>query len=347
MQKQHETQRGAVAFMVTIIMILVISLIVIGFTQIVQRAQREALDRQLASQAQYAAESGINRVIAMVDGDWANANKTDCTNNGTIYSSFNSTIDTTHDVKITCVLVNATPDDIRVSATQSASTVVAIELQKSDGTVASAQNLSFRWSTPSGVDPNGSDCSNFSGSAFPAEAGGCKFGLLRVDLMQASGITGTLSALDLTNRTLTFFMKPTQDGAATTTVSAFGGSHGVIVPAKCNDSCVATVVLQGAAAGQKYYARLNTLYREAATVVIDGNVAGVTNDARFSNAQIIIDATGKAQDVLKRIQVRYPVGVRYDATVPNRALQTSIGGSVCKKFTFTSDHDLINECPTP
>ena len=39
---------------------IVMSLIVLGFAQISRRNQRESLDRQLSTQAFYAAESGVN-----------------------------------------------------------------------------------------------------------------------------------------------------------------------------------------------------------------------------------------------------------------------------------------------
>ncbi|HET6924792.1 MAG TPA: pilus assembly PilX N-terminal domain-containing protein, partial [Candidatus Saccharimonadales bacterium] len=53
-------ERGMVSIMVTLVMIIVITLIVIGFAQVVRRNQRETLDRQLSTQAYYAAETGIN-----------------------------------------------------------------------------------------------------------------------------------------------------------------------------------------------------------------------------------------------------------------------------------------------
>lgn len=45
-------------FMITIVMMVVISLIVVGFTQVANRNRRQSLDRQLSTQAFYVAESG-------------------------------------------------------------------------------------------------------------------------------------------------------------------------------------------------------------------------------------------------------------------------------------------------
>ena len=58
--------KGLVSFMITIIMMLVITLIVIGFTQVSNRNRRESLDRQLSTQAFYAAESGVNEALKVL-----------------------------------------------------------------------------------------------------------------------------------------------------------------------------------------------------------------------------------------------------------------------------------------
>ena len=62
-------EQGLVAIVVTLIIMLVLTLIVTGFAQLARREQREALDRQLASQALYAAESGVNAAEAAVNQD--------------------------------------------------------------------------------------------------------------------------------------------------------------------------------------------------------------------------------------------------------------------------------------
>src|SRR5258708_5693843 len=53
-------QQGIVSIIVTIILMLVLTLIVLSFAKVSRREERNALDRQLSTQAFYAAESGIN-----------------------------------------------------------------------------------------------------------------------------------------------------------------------------------------------------------------------------------------------------------------------------------------------
>jgi Tfp pilus assembly protein PilX len=59
-------QAGMVSIMVTMILMVVLSLIVIGFAQIARRNSRQSLDRQLSTSAFYAAEAGVNDVRDLI-----------------------------------------------------------------------------------------------------------------------------------------------------------------------------------------------------------------------------------------------------------------------------------------
>ena len=61
--KKDIDQKGMAAILITLIMMIVISLIVLGFAQITRHDQQQALDKQLSTEAFYAAESGINDAI--------------------------------------------------------------------------------------------------------------------------------------------------------------------------------------------------------------------------------------------------------------------------------------------
>ncbi|HSX32249.1 MAG TPA: pilus assembly PilX N-terminal domain-containing protein, partial [Candidatus Saccharimonadales bacterium] len=79
-------ESGMVAIMVTIILMIVISLIVLGFAQIARRNQRQSLDRQLSTQAFYAAETGVNDASKVIKAAIASgatvAAKPTCTDSG-------------------------------------------------------------------------------------------------------------------------------------------------------------------------------------------------------------------------------------------------------------------------
>ena len=57
-------QRGFAAIVVALVLILVLSLLTIGFAELMRHEQRSALDKQLSSQAYYAAESGVNDAVS-------------------------------------------------------------------------------------------------------------------------------------------------------------------------------------------------------------------------------------------------------------------------------------------
>ena len=56
-------QDGLVSIIIVVILMIVISIIVLSFAKVVRNEQRQTLDRQLSTQAYYAAESGVNTCL--------------------------------------------------------------------------------------------------------------------------------------------------------------------------------------------------------------------------------------------------------------------------------------------
>src|ERR1039458_10050844 len=75
--KIKDDQSGFASIVIASVIILVLSLITVGFAQLMQREQRSALDRQLSSQAYYAAESGINDAVSAINSGF-NVAKSTC-----------------------------------------------------------------------------------------------------------------------------------------------------------------------------------------------------------------------------------------------------------------------------
>lgn len=346
-------ERGLVSFMVTLIMMLVISLIVIGFTQSANRNRRQTLDRQLSAQAFYAAESGVNDAVkhirSLVDSGAAVPSQDTCT--GTDYSS-SANLKPDGSVKYTCVLVKTTVPDIRTTASMQASSVAHLNLSAEDGgpfvPVTASIALSFTWDAETAVvSAAPSDC-NTTGTFVASASNTCGYGLLRVDLMQmpASGFINA-AASDLADQTVSLYMQPVSGGPTGVTINDFtGSSKAYIVPAACDQAqrhCVGTVTLTGPAKAQlNYYARISTLYRNTPSVVIDAKNA-LSDDAWFSDSQARIDVTGKAQDILRRIQVRVPLQRTGVTDLPLGPVQSA--GDVCKRFSVYPGG--YTGCPTP
>lgn len=321
-----QDQRGVASMLITLIMIIVISIIVIGFSQIVRRNQREALDQQLSTQAFYAAETGVNDTANIIKANFSNGvqpqAKTSCSNSGQ-YTTLSPTLSS--GVGYTCVMVDPAPESLLYSSIDlQASTVVPIQVSQN------LSSLTFTWSAD-GAITNVAAC-NDSGTNLPtATAWTCSFGMLRVDLVQLDGATLTGPGLD--DKTVTFFFKPASSASATT-VSNFSGQRSYIINSKCTgNTCTATVSFSATAQGKNYYARMSSLYRSSKNLNITGQMTD-GNAAGFIGAQVVVDSTGKAQDQLRRISVRIPLTDSNVDLLPNNLIQSA--GSICKRYEIAN-----------
>jgi hypothetical protein len=335
----QKDQRGLVSFMITIIMMLVISLIVIGFTQVTNRNRREQLDRQLSTQAFYAAESGVNAAATIVKADFLTPTgvATQDTCDGTTYPA--TSLNSDSSVGYTCVLVNPTVPSIVTNANPQTSSVFPLNPVDSDGNAVAPTQLTFTWSAAQGKTASNSGCQ--TSAQFPKNDSTytCAFGLLRVDLMMGSGGG---SATAFANNTISLFMQPLASGSSPQTITNFSSPKGIIVGAQYNSTdrtYTATVPLAAAAQSTQYYVRITTLYYDSPRIVVDGTNA--SGGISFKDAQAIIDATGKAQDVLRRVQVTVPLQ-QYSSVIPEGAVQST--ASVCKQFSTYSGYYQSN-CP--
>jgi Tfp pilus assembly protein PilX len=328
-------QRGLVSFMITLIMMLVISLIVIGFTQVTNRNRREQLDRQLSMQAFYAAESGVNAAATKINTDKGTPGGVvpQDTCNGSDYSPTNLVADGS--VGYTCVLVNPTVPQITTSANSKTSAVIDLDLRQSNGSnfpTGSQLDLSFTWSVAVGGKTDASTCANPGTlpTTVAAPASSCGYAVLRIDLMK---IGGALNATSLSGDTVTYYMQPRPGSGSSPAISDFTSKKAYLVAAACDSAkrtCTGTISLSGTAKTTNYYARISTLYQDTARLVIDGKNS-IGNSAYFANAQAIVDVTGKAQDVLRRVQVTVPLQARDSTLIPQAAAQST--ADVCKQFS--------------
>ncbi len=337
-------QRGLVSFMVTLIMMIVITLIVIGFTQVTIRSRGEALDRQLSEQAFYAAESGVNQVVnAIKTSSGTVTPQPSCSGGG--YTA--APIGSAPNAAVTCIIVDPVVDDIRFAANQQSSTVLKIEPEPANLT-----ELNIKWATASGVSDDINNCGDYTNpmGALPKTIDAdCGFGLLRLDLMHhVSGNDNVGVGEDLADSTVTYFFKPTLGGGVATTLST-GTPKANISNADCfnlEKMCTISIPIDPVTlSNQKFYARISTYYRDTQLVVIDGKSSLV--NASFKDVQVLIDSTGKAADVLRRVQARYPTGITH-SMVPPASLGSEV--KICKRFTSSSAPQLFamdSACAAP
>lgn len=332
--QQHD-ERGAAAIVITMVIMVVIALVVLGFASVSRREQRQALDAQLQTQAFYAAESGINdakKIINDTISTGVSLQKDDCSSGGPAYSSLLTgsplTGSPTSDdgVMYTCVLVNDKPDSlVNNSVTDSVGWVVPVNTVRTDGTPETPTDFTVSWRPA--TQPSGSaDCSSIgNGTRFnPTAQRPCLYPVLRIDLVNVNG--RIINSSGANGQLTTFYMQPNIGSTDSFVYALSVDGRAVVGRVGCASDysgCRATIT---GALTSGMAMRVTSLYG-ASSVTIESSRNG--SALRFSGGQIIIDSTGRAQDVLRRIQVRIPVDA--GAYTPAYALQS--GMSICKRFT--------------
>lgn len=329
-QKLRTSEQGMIAIMTTLILMIVISLIVLGFAQISRRNQRESLDRQLSSQAFYAAETGVNdarnRIVqALNNGETIQA-KSDCggTGDAGFYAGLDPVIDAAHKVSYACLLVDPSPKTLRYSDIGTTSTVVP--LISASGTNFSTIKLEWQSKAASATPSVG--CPTGVVNIFsPAASWSCGYGVLRFDLVPTPGASLTLG--NLQSSTMTTFAVPFSSGGTTSIpFSAPATNTKNRVGIQCtNTSCSLTI---SGLSTNNYHLRVSSIYKDAALQITAADATG--NQLKISGSQAAIDVTGKAQDVLRRIQVNLPY--RTSSENQNSDYAIELQGSLCKRYAI-------------
>jgi Tfp pilus assembly protein PilX len=368
MSSLKKNEQGMVSILVTMIMILVITLIVLGFAQVTRRNQREALDNQLSTQAYYAAESGVNAAVNYLSTHPTYGMSTigNCTQFiNTLGGGTVNVLDQDTGTKYTCLMVNPTPSSLNVAPlTQGTSAV--LHLANSDG--AAFTSLKFQWSQQATPDYPGG-CTSADNGTLPAlSAWACPYGILRLDLVNTSGSNASNDVLDGNQQVVSFYMIPTYNNGAgvantpvtnpletqpvdpssapgpTCTANAATNNCPVqVVRTICTagGSCSLQLNLNGTGGSIDYYARLSMMYQDSSNVIITGTDSG--HPSNFVGGQVMVDSTGESQDELRRIQVRVPI-VAPQSTLPVYSLQTT--ASICKKLSdMGAGSTAASQCP--
>ncbi len=331
--------------MVTMILMIVLSLIVIGFAQVARRNSRQSLDRQLSTSAFYAAESGVNDVHNLIKTYGAPPTKQDCTNGvgaaAVYYGNLPSaTLDAGASVKYTCLTVNPNPISLIYDDIGSASTIAPI--RSADGSAITS--IKFTWQTKTGSTTPINNCPTSTARPFSTYTNWqCGYGVLRFDLVPTVG--GGLTANGLRAGTMTSFILPMASGGGAGPIGFRAGvaNNNNAYGLRCNNTnCSLTIGAGAGGLGQNsYYVRLNSIYKNVSLQISATNASGAV---QLAGAQVVVDSTGKAQDVLRRIQVRIPQVANSQNALPDTAIESST--AVCKRFAVANNY-FSNQADIP
>lgn len=317
----HIRQAGFVSIVVTLIIMTVLSLIVLSFARQSRREQRQALDRQLSSQAFYAAESGINDAVEAIEAGYT-ANKTNCDElpgSGALSDS-----EIADGVEYSCLLIDQKPTTLIYD---SVSLVDPTLLEMRFDAV--PDKIVISWQN----DENKTGFSN-QYKKFPKvnDLDG-NTGILRVALTKLPS-SGAFTRASLNDNTYHVFLYP-KGGSGTTIASFVGGdnsSNGDIKSGKCdagNTPLYCSVTINNLGTTDRFFLSMRSMYNTSKVHIAAYNSSGSL--LGISGAQAIIDSTGKASDVLKRLQVRVSAAQR---NYPAYALE--LGSDICKRYELTS-----------
>lgn len=335
MSRAHAWRKedGMASFMVTTVLILVISLIVVGFSQVARRNQREALDRQLSTQAFYAAESGVNAAVAIVQDKATNAQLPPDKNACAPDANYPAVRLDNDDVKVTCMLVSTQLSSLfYTGVTESAPTIMPII--SANGTPIA--KVTITWRNPAGGPAPSVNC---TASGLTTRGNWiCGHGVLRTDIAPTPDGNPDTS--------MSTFFNPLRYGGVLNAGSAPTvdyGSGGGMIKGYCVDGadpkCMASITGLTEAV---YYMNIRSIYRDSSVTIEAQDIAG--NPIDFTG-QVMIDVTAKAQDVLRRIQVRVPLDPK-QSSVPAYAIESS--ASLCKRYAVEPNYyaaDPAVPCP--
>ena len=333
------SQQGFVSIVVCLIIMIILSLVTIGFAQIMSKEQTQALDRQLSTQAFYAAESGVND--ARVD---MNSYTTTC--------SPVVAYDAAQTVKSTCVFVNKQPKTIQFDNVGISPKVFPIHAINGAGNPVIPATLTIKWKKSSST-AGYSDFNSLAPNLFPAQAGawGVNTGVGKVYVVPFKN-GDTRDAM--ISKTGFMLLNPVAGGASLNVPLATtqGQNSGKII----NGDCVAatsecTIIIDtGFAPGpplpyDELYFVISALYSPSNFTVEGADGTGAS--LFFKDVQAIVDSTGRTTDVLRRIQVRVPLINSYNFA--GSAITTFGSGptnGLCKLWTGIPDPTLVNSANT-
>ena len=333
--KLQDRQEGLVAIIVTMVVMIILTLVVVGFARLMRREQRQSLDNQLNTQAFYAAETGINDAIEALKSDPTLDTGGTC---GT--AGVSNVLDAS--TKYSCLIVNSAPTSLEYSDIGTDYPRV-IPIKPIGGGM---NQINFSWQAKDGSADF--DCPDGPGGLGspdlpPTSAWTCATGMIRLDLVEITPGSGAGWRNKLNDGLRTLFLYPTVSGATPTPYSVTAET-GKIVPVACNSGMAlryCQVNITSLSPASDYYIRIMSLYRSSAVTIQGfkpgGGGAGVV--VRLSGAQALIDSTGRATDVLRRMQVRVSLDSLNNSSGSGNGPVPSVNGlqtasKICKLYVY-------------
>jgi hypothetical protein len=345
-QRLSSDQRGFAAIVVAMVIVTILSLMTVGFAQLMRSEQESALEKHLSSQAYYAAEAGINDAAKAINAGYTKE-KTKCDASDVDASlpghEFLDSADNQNvgskggslygGVYYSCLIMNPLPPTLEYSAidTTEPKVILVSGVDKSNpDLILPISKLEIGWQDSEGGDAYAPTAS----PTFKPSNEWTYAGILRMNLtpLYTDPVSGGLTRQNLINDNFAAFLYPNGAGAAASpgTFSINDGSGvngGAIVYGNCNNThtprhCNVTIT------GLKYanYAlSLRSIYKKTRVTIKAIGFDG--QQLRIKNGQTLVDSTGHAEGVQRRVQVRIPSKNNYSHPGGTEAIS-----GICKQL---------------
>ncbi|MGH7157134.1 MAG: hypothetical protein ACREGG_03435, partial [Candidatus Saccharimonadales bacterium] len=164
-------QNGMASIVVVSVLIIVLTLITVGFTRLINRAVNNSANRQFSSAANYADQSGINDLASYIKThtntyvtqcNGSNSLIGDATNPGPFYDDSNLSNDPNRSAQYTCLLADTEPSSLLYTQVDDLKSQVVKVLTSAGPGLLDKLMISWQPSNHSitGYPPSGS-CSKF------------------------------------------------------------------------------------------------------------------------------------------------------------------------------------------
>ncbi|HEX5797980.1 MAG TPA: pilus assembly PilX N-terminal domain-containing protein [Candidatus Saccharimonadales bacterium] len=336
-RKLGEDQSGIASMVIVILIMTLLTLVVLAMTQNANREQRQALDRQLSSQAFYAAESGVSDAkdfvvnpppeVVSLDNEKLDCNGIHGAEDGNQFPGKEAQVGEFENTKYTCVLYDRTPETLRYSNIEVGKSTI-LPIQDIGGIP--VESLTFNWTKEDG-GTNFGGCPG-TGTDLPRQlASDCEAGLLRIELVDPS----STSRPELIENTFVAYVRPSTSGTGSFGYPDASGSvskQGAVANGTCDSNgCRLTINSIGK---EKLYLNMRSMYKSNQVTITGQKVEG-GGAVEFRNAQMEVDSTGQAGDILRRVQEMIDLSGINSGFIPWFVLQTS--SDVCKQLEVRPD----------
>ncbi len=320
-------EQGFASIVIALTLVIILALMTVGFAQLSRREQRNALNKQLSIQAYYAAETGIEDARTDILADKILMSNNTCTPNirppVSTSKLIDKDVDTQLGVSYSCVSIDLAPTSL-VYSNVSDSSYRTVSFTNASGQP--IQSLTISWS-PSDNLPRTAPASNVQFTNQPAWTAAKYPSVIEASLTPLP--LGALNSDSLTANNFTAYGYPVSGGGVSSVPygSSSSPQEGSIVNSNCvSNQCSMTITALGAVGNVPLLLHLTDHYDASDLTVTGRDIVG--NPVKFSGAQAVVDVTGRARDVLKRLQAHISLGK--SNVLPNYAIESQ---NVCKRIT--------------